>query len=76
MLVFVYHGLVHEKENEGELHALDHYIITKDVSKFANLYFKEEIYSGSIFGDEELLNALFGRTKNVEDVKETFEIYS
>ena len=69
------HGLVDEKDYEVEFHALDNYIITKDVANFANFYFKEEIDSGSIFEDEELLNALLGRTTNVDDVKEIFENY-
>ena len=51
-----------KKDDIGNLHALDHYIITKDVTKFVFLYFKEEIDSGSIFDDEEFIIALFDRT--------------
>ena len=71
MKTFRYIGEITEQVNAEELHALDYWVMTRDiVTAIASLY-EEEIDDGSFYTFEGLVDGLFERPENTENVRET-----
>ena len=70
-----YRGEISTKVPVSQMQSVDHYIITEGVVKFVKNYYSEEIEEGSFYIDLELINALFGRSINSDDVNATLSRY-
>ena len=55
--------------------SVDHYIITEGVVNFVKNYYSEEIAEGSFHFDIDLIDALFGRKINSDDINATLSRY-
>ncbi|MGH7954333.1 MAG: hypothetical protein ACREOZ_00055 [Gloeomargaritales cyanobacterium] len=67
---FIYRGIVHYAEYEDR-HALDYYVITRDVISFATTYYREELANGKFYSNPVFGHALFEREANRTDLQAT-----
>ena len=60
-----------EDANNEDLHALDYWILTKDIVTRVGSLYEEEIEDGTFYEFEGLVDGLFERAENVQNVRET-----
>ena len=59
-----------------ELHALDFWVLTKDVVLFSKNLYDDELATGEFYEFEDLLGALFERPANTHNVRETMDQFA
>ena len=57
-------------ENE-DLHALDYYLVTRDIVSAIGSLYEEEIQDGTFYEYEGLVDGVFERSENTNDVRDT-----
>lgn len=67
---FAYRGVTNFTDPEDR-HALDYYVLTKDVVSFATNYYRDEIRTGAFFTDAAFGDALFERETNKANLQAT-----
>ena len=70
-----YRGEISTKVPVSQMQSVDHYIITEGVVNFVKNYYSEEIAEGSFQFELDLIDALFGRKINSDDINATLSRY-
>ena len=70
-----YRGDISANVTDSQRQSVDHYIITEGVVNFVKNYYSEEIAEGSFHFDIDLIDALFGRKINSDDINATLSRY-
>ena len=71
MKTFRYIKEIMEDLENDELRTLDYWVVTRDVVTFIGALYEDEIQDGSFYMFEGLINGLFERTENTNDVRAT-----
>ena len=71
MKTFRFVSDITEEVDDDDLHALDYWILTRDIVTAISSLYEEEIEDGTFYNFEGLVEGLFERSKNTENVRET-----
>ena len=71
MKMFRYIKEITEGLENDDLHALDYWLATRDVVSAIGTLYEDEIQDGSFYEYGGLVDGVFERSKNANDVKET-----